>query len=344
MDNIPQMGTGQDLEMCAARIADPGVGLYTFEHLCVSFAEDIFSDLQTKYTVACELREMIDIVRDADSGRVLPQMVPALLDLLRSGEVAFQKDAREYHFRRVLIEILHRISCNEVIHGQFPLLFKGMLYLLRHDNEENGVTCCKTLIDLYRTFRTLTEDIVEELMSIFQLVSRNMRPLVDELLSEESALLDEKVLLPSVRSFKVLAEMGMVIVAFASGHRHMLAVSVQSTFPLNFEVLGLESPAQKIARENYEAMGGIWAGMASTIKNHHAYADFITAQIKARECFLTFRYTVVELCIDGLLPSVYHAWIGRTQHARRNFDIGVSAYHAGLSSQYYRTKKGVSII
>jgi hypothetical protein len=31
MDNIPQMGTGQDLEMRAARIADPGVGVYIFE-------------------------------------------------------------------------------------------------------------------------------------------------------------------------------------------------------------------------------------------------------------------------------------------------------------------------
>jgi hypothetical protein len=34
---------------------------------------------------------MIDTVRDADAGRVLPQMVPALLDLLKSGEVAFQQ-------------------------------------------------------------------------------------------------------------------------------------------------------------------------------------------------------------------------------------------------------------
>lgn len=246
----------------------------------ISFVLRPFSDLQTKYTVACELREMIDTVRDADSGRVLPQMVPALLDLLRSGEVAFHKDAREYHFRRVLIEILHRISCSDAIRGQAELLFKGMLHLLRHDNEENGVTCCKTLIDLVRSFRCLTPELVAELVPIFQRVLHNMRPLVDELLAEESALLDEKALLPSVRSFKVLAEMGMVIVTFSQTHRDIVAPSVQNTLPLNFEVLALESPAQKIARDNYEAMGGIWAGMAPTIQNRHAYVDFISAQIK----------------------------------------------------------------
>jgi transformation/transcription domain-associated protein len=311
MDNIPQMGTGQDLEMRAARIADPGVGAYIFEHSVPPSIEAIFSDLQTKYTVACELREMIDTVRDADSGRVLPQMVPALMDLLRSGEVAFHKDAREYHFRRVLIEILHRISCSDIIRGQAQFLFKGMLYLLRHDNEENGVTCCKTLIDLFRSFRNLTEELVSELMSIFRLVLQNMRELVDELLSEESALLDEKALLPSVRSFKVLAEMGMVIVTFSQSHRQMVTPSIQTTMPLNFEVLALESPAQKITRENYEAMGGFWAGMATTIKNHHAYVDFISAQIKVREG-LYFLCSSAEFNIDGLLRGVCHAGIGRS--------------------------------
>jgi hypothetical protein len=36
MDNT-QLGSGQDLEMRAARIADPGVGVFTFEHSVMSF-------------------------------------------------------------------------------------------------------------------------------------------------------------------------------------------------------------------------------------------------------------------------------------------------------------------
>ena len=42
----------------------------------------------------------------------------------------------------------------------------------------------------------------------------------------------------------------------------------------------LEAPVQKKAREDFEAMGGIWAGTASSIKNPMIYADCIGAQIK----------------------------------------------------------------
>jgi transformation/transcription domain-associated protein len=262
MDNIPQLGTAADLEMRAARIADPGI------------------DLKTKHTVACELREMIDSVRDAESSRVLPHMIPALLEILRSGEVAFHKDSLDYQFRRVLLEILHRIPYNDVVRPQALPLFNGMLYLLRHDNEENGATCCKTIIDLVRSYRSLTEDLVAEFMAILQDVLRNMQGLVQEALSEDSAPLDPNLVLPSIRSFKVLAEMGMVVVTFAQSHRPLVTPAIQTILPLNFEVLALESPAQNKAREEYEAMGAFWAGMAPSIKNTHAYVDFVSAQIK----------------------------------------------------------------
>ncbi|EGO01921.1 hypothetical protein SERLA73DRAFT_166433 [Serpula lacrymans var. lacrymans S7.3] len=262
MDNIPQLGTAADLEIRAARIADPGI------------------DLKTKHVVACELREMIDTVRDAESARVLPHMIPVLLEILRSGEASFHKDTLDYQFRRVLLEILHRIPYSDAVRSQALTLFNGMLYLLRHDNEENGVTCCKTIIDLVRSFRALTEELVSEFMGILQDVFRNIKSLVDETLSEDSPVLDPNVVLPSIRSFKVLAEVGMVVVTFSQSHRPIVIPAIQATFPLNFDVLALESPAQKKAREDHEAMGGYWAGMAPTIKNHHTYVDFISAQIK----------------------------------------------------------------
>jgi transformation/transcription domain-associated protein len=223
---------------------------------------------------------MIDTVRDAESARVLPQMFPALLEILRSSEAAFHKDSLDYQFRRVLLEILHRIPLTDAVRPQALPLFSGMLYLLRHDNEENGVTCCKTVIDILRTFRALTEDLVSEFMGILQDVLRNMKELVEEVLSEHSPQLDPNTVLPSTRSFKVLAEMGMVVVHFSQSHRALVTPAIQATLPLNFEVLALESPAQKQAREDFEAMGGYWAGMAPSVRNVHAYADFVNAQIK----------------------------------------------------------------
>ncbi|THH10763.1 hypothetical protein EW146_g8270 [Bondarzewia mesenterica] len=262
MDNIPQLGTAADLEMRAARIADPSL------------------DLKAKHAVACELREMIDTVRDADAGRVYPHMIPVLLEILRSSEVAFYRDAPEYQFRRVLLEILHRVTTSDGTRSQALPLLNGMLYLLRHDNEENGVTCCKTIIDLIRAFRILSEDLVAEFVAILQEVFQNIKGLVVELLSENSMVLEVNVVLPSMKSFKVLAEMGMVMVTFSQTHRQYVAPHVQATLPLNFEVLALEAPAQKKAREDFEAMGGFWAGMSPTIRNVQAYTDFINSQIK----------------------------------------------------------------
>lgn len=262
MDNIPQLGTAADLEIRAARIVDPGI------------------DLKTKHTVACELREMIDTVRDADSARVLPQMIPVLLEILRSGGASFHKDTLEFQFRRVLLEVLHRVPYSDVIRPQALPLLSGMLHILRHDNEENGVTSCKIIIDLLRSFRALTEELVAEFMSILQDVFRNIKGLVEETLSQDSPVLDPNVVMPSIRSFKVLAEMGMVVVTFSQSHRPMVVTLIQTTLGLNFEVLALESPAQRKAREDYEAMGSYWTGMAPTIKNPSAYADFVNAQIK----------------------------------------------------------------
>ena len=283
MDNRPQLGTAADLELRAARIADPGIGECLLS-LCTPVHDHSASDLKTKHTVACELREMIDTVRDTDSARVFPQMIPVLLEILRAGEAASQKDSLEYQFRRVLLEVLHRIPYNDAIRPLALPLLSGMLHTLRHDNEENGVTACKIIIDLLRSFRALTEDLVTEFMSILQDVFRNISSLVQETLTEDSVVLDTNIVMPSIRSFKVLAEMGMVVVTFSQSHRSMVSTLIQTTLGLNFEVLALESPAQHKAREEYEAMGLYWAGMAPTIKNPQAYADFITAQIKVSIC------------------------------------------------------------
>jgi transformation/transcription domain-associated protein len=228
---------------------------------------------------------MIDNVRDAEATRVYLQTIPALLELLRSNEPAFQKDTLEYPFRRVIVEILQRLAPTEGARSLVSVVFPGMLHLLRHDNEELGVACCKTLSEIIRTHRTLPEDLVSQFMSVFQELSRNIPSLAVEYLSEGCAVLDANVVLPSMRSFKVLKEMGIVVSAFMRDQRQSIVALIQSTLPLHFEVLAVEAPAQKKAREDYEAMGGFWSGMSGTIRNAQAYSDLILAQVKV-SCLL----------------------------------------------------------
>jgi len=239
-----------------------------------------FLDLTRRLAAATELRDMIDNVRDTEATRVYLQTIPALLELLRSNEPAFQKDTLEYQFRRVIVEILQRLAPTEGARSLVSVVFPGMLHLLRHDNEEIGVACCKALSEIIRTHRTLPEDLVSQFMVVFQALSRNIPSLATEYLSEGSAVLDANVVLLSMHSFKVLKEMGIVVSAFMRDQRQSIVTLIQNSLPLHFEVLAVEAPAQKKAREDYEAMGGFWSGMSGTIRNAQAYSDLILAQVK----------------------------------------------------------------
>lgn len=237
-------------------------------------------ELRVKHVVACEIREMLDTIRDSDSARALPYLVPTLVGLLQSGEPAFQKDTVDYQFRRVLFDILNRLPINESVRTNVNSVFNCVQHVLRHDNEENGVTACKTLVDIVRGYRLLTDEGLKEFIAIFQEVFRHMKGHVEQYLAEDSALLDANAALPALRSFKVAGEMSMVMVIMAQVHGPQVSSTIQSTTSQAFATLALESPAQHKARTDYEAMGGTWAGMAPSIKNPSIYSDFIHGQIK----------------------------------------------------------------
>ena len=149
---------------------------------------------------------MIDTVSREAENRVLPHMIPVLLEILRSGEPSFQKDSLEFQFRRTLLEILHRIPFIEVVRPQVQSLFTGLLSLLRHDNEEMGTTCCKMINDIMRGLRSFNEEVFSEFMAIFLQLVDNLKNLLVEVFSEDSREVDATTSLPAIRSFKVLAE------------------------------------------------------------------------------------------------------------------------------------------
>ncbi|KZT05505.1 atypical/PIKK/TRRAP protein kinase [Laetiporus sulphureus 93-53] len=262
MEGTPQLNTAADLEMRAARVADPGI------------------DLKTKLNVACELREMLDIIRESESARVIPHMVPVLLDILRSGEPAWHKDMPEFQFRRCLLDILHRLPSNDALKPQMDPIVQGMLHILRHDNEENGGIACKIMVDILRAYRTYNQRHFSEFIALAQDVYQNVPGLVEEHLSEGSAVMDTNTALPARRSLKIIAELAMVIVAYTQSFPNEVPHVLPDLQAISLQLLEVESPIQKKTREDYEAMGGIWAGMSPEIKNTSAFSDLMVAQVK----------------------------------------------------------------
>lgn len=282
--------------------------------------------------MAGEIRDIIDTIRESESARVLTILIPILLDLLRGGEPAFRKDSLEYQFRRSMVETLNRIPLTEPIRFQGPAIFACLLHVLRHDNEENGITCCKTIIELAKSWRCITEATLAEFLAIVLENLANMKTFVPEVLSEDCTVLEVNIAPRSVYSFRVLSEMSLAMVFLANLNRALYAPSMQSTIAPVFEFVSLEAPAQKAAREDAEAMENVWVGMALTIKNPAVYADFVCAQIKVRHIYdcPTLAYFVTD-AIVSCLGDATESKCGTTRPPRRTSGADRSANTARLS-------------
>lgn len=232
---------------------------------------------------------MLDTGRDSEFTRTLSNIIRPIVELLRTGEPAFLKDSQEYSFRRTLFEILTRLPVHETIRAHLGPIFTCMMHIIRHDNEENGGQACKAMVDLLRNYRLITEESAAEFLGIFRDSFQNMKGMLDQYLSADSPSVDPNVSLHAIRSFKVLGEMGMVMVMMSQIQRALISSTLQASTTYAFEVLALEAPAQLQARTDFEAMGGIWAGVAPTIKNTTLYHDFTQAQIKARPLLVPWR-------------------------------------------------------
>jgi transformation/transcription domain-associated protein len=239
-------------------------------------------DLETKIKYANELREMLEGVREHELAPSFGILITTILQFLRSTQPSFRRDSHEHQLRRVLLEIIQRLPSGEALRQYVPPIMSCVLYLMKTDNEDLAVTSSKIVMDYVRTYKMINEETIAEITSIFQQIFGNAQAVVEEFLSENSVALDSNTTFPSVRSFKLLSELGTLMAVLVSVNRAATSPHLQNTAESAVKIISVEAPAQKKSREDVEAMGGVWAGMAPTIKNVGVYYDFINAQIRVR--------------------------------------------------------------
>ena len=207
-------------------------------------------------------------------------MIPVILEVLRSGTPSAKKDTVEYSFRRVLIDVIHRIPLSEIVRPQAVPLLQGMLHLIRTDNEEVGVICCKVTSDVIRAYKPLTEELAADAVKLYKEIILNMDRFTTEYLSEGSKPLESNEVLMGIRSCKVAADLGYTFLALVQSSRNGPHPIIQEVISLNLHFLALESPAQKKIREDYEAMGNVWVGVSPKLSNVAMHTDFMASQAK----------------------------------------------------------------
>lgn len=188
--------------------------------------------LKVKLEAAQELRDLIDSIRDAESPRTFPHLLMGLFDTLRTTTPSFKRDSVEFQLRRVIVEIVHRISPTEAMRPQLNSMVNGILNILQNDTEDNAVTCLKVLHDLLRVMKNMSDEHSSELVQIFLHILRNAKGYVDEFLSKDSLTVDANVVIRSNRSLKVLTEIPIVLIILVQSS------SRAALLPLLPEVIG----------------------------------------------------------------------------------------------------------
>jgi hypothetical protein len=245
------------------------------------------TDLKAKVNGVNELRTYVDRVRDVEGLSNLTALAPGFLQLLRVGEPAFVKESPELVFRKTLIDVILRMLYADVTHFPFLLFFGLVIHLIRHDNEDNAISALKALADCARMLKPIPPDTFIDFSSAFSEVCRNVHQHALELFT--SAPPPAHLVTPAIRSIRTLTEITNVVVAFVSSHRGLPHPAFQNVLPLNFQILQLEIPVQKQAREEHEMTNAIWAGMSPAITNAQDYEDLLLCQSRVSSCFQSFK-------------------------------------------------------
>ncbi|KAJ2758070.1 transcription-associated protein 1, partial [Coemansia nantahalensis] len=220
--------------------------------------------------------------------------------------------------RATLLDIVQRIPHSEVVRPIVLEVVTTLVDLVKIENEDNAVTCLKTIYELHRMYRQLLEGIAQPFLDLALELYRNaeqMLKVVDtmdtpaSLSTPNTNLMSPSAMSPgpateasdsaaknlgkATSSFKVLTEVPIIVVSIIQASRRHAEPFVTSILPLILHMLELSPRA---AQGQGLGLGPPEAG------GHHlssAHADLITAQSKTLSFLAFFARGFTAL----LLPS-----------------------------------------
>ena len=206
-----------------------------------------------------------------------------------------------------------------------------LLNLIKTDNEENAILCVKICLDFAKYHqKSLSDrmqpflDIIGEFLESFEALvkdtfnnptqaghpsvaavtvssPRPASPAVQTTVNggEEQAV----ALLPSLQSFKVMAEFPITVVSLFQIHRDLVQTNIRKFAPLLRGVLTAQAPPQEQAHADALAQGKNFYGVAKDVKNRAAYGEFINVQVKTMS-FLAYVLRGYANQLQDFIPTL----------------------------------------
>ncbi|ODQ63382.1 hypothetical protein NADFUDRAFT_28952 [Nadsonia fulvescens var. elongata DSM 6958] len=265
-------------------------------------------DLKTKFSVAGELRDAIDLYQTSnDYEHFLQKLLSVFINLLASTPVSFNAASMEQRFRNCILDIILRMHMNDTFKPYATQVLTVIMGMLKVENEDNGVLCMKIITSLHKAYKVLLIDqiqpfldiVIELYQNIPQVVKENFsinssasgttpvntfqspRPMSPTMGSAEfSSEPTTKPLQKTMHSFKVLTECPIIVVLLYSTHKQIAQQSLTVFIPHIVEMLNLQAPPQVEAHAAAKAKGEIHTSVSPQIKNRVLYGEFITSQVK----------------------------------------------------------------
>ncbi|KAI9333573.1 hypothetical protein BDR26DRAFT_909001 [Obelidium mucronatum] len=213
----------------------------------------------------------MEIVHSTEYPRFLTFFVPAFSFVLKETATVYTTGAPEHVMLRTYA----------------PELMTVLVHVLKSDNEENAVMALKVIVELHKVYKQELESHVQSFFDIVLDMYRNIKKAVADTFDDAtspaapgSAEDSNRIIGPSMTSFKVLTECPIIIALLLQVHRGFVTTNVPLFVPLIMEALLLQPKPQREAHEAAAKEGKVFFGVCPEIKNRVAYSEFKALQVK----------------------------------------------------------------
>ncbi|KAJ3029169.1 UNVERIFIED_CONTAM: hypothetical protein HDU68_012852 [Siphonaria sp. JEL0065] len=269
-------------------------------------------EASVKLKCVSEIRDSMEIVHSVEYPRFLSVFVPAFSHVLKETQTVFTTGAPEHKLRNTVIEIIHRFPLTEAVRGYAPDLMTVLMHVLKSDNEENAVVALKVVVELHKIYKSELEGHVQSFFDVVLDMYRNITKAVADafddvcsfyasipvqgtsIIQQPSVIASQatspaapgaaedanRILGPSMTSFKVLTECPIIIALLLQVHRNFVQNNVPEFVPLIMQALLLQPRPQREAHEAAAKEGKVFYGVSPEIKNRVAYSEFKALQVK----------------------------------------------------------------
>ncbi|KAJ5494893.1 hypothetical protein N7539_000009 [Penicillium diatomitis] len=253
----------------------------------------------------------------------LSKIWPIFKSILNGDPVFSSAFSEQQKLRNGVLETLHRLpTASPDVEPYVMEMVDLLMKLARVENEDNAVLCMKTIMDLERNQAKATSTRVQPFLALIQEIFQGVEKVVhdtfdtptqatpsgmpstpnaagqnfqsprpsspatsvSDMASDQQAT-QVTTYVKGMQSFKVLAELPIIVVSIFQTHRASGPENVAAFVPLIKNILLAQAKPQKSAHEEAHSQGTIFTGVSKDIKNRAAFGDFITAQVKTMSFF-----------------------------------------------------------